>query len=61
MVEYEIDIPSILFTEAERLEIKELWQQHREKYKKINLKNCHFIGYRKSIIMIFELINLIVF
>ena len=53
-------IPPIILTEIEKKEIKKLWNIHKLKYKQININNFEFRGYRKSILMIFELINKVV-
>jgi hypothetical protein len=53
-------IPAIILTEIEKKEIKKLWNIHKLKYKQISINNFEFRGYRKSILMILELINKVV-
>ena len=53
-------IPPIILTEIEKKEIKKLWNIHKLKYKQISINNFEFRGYRKSILMILELINKVV-
>ena len=53
-------IPSIILTENEQKEIKKLWNIHKLNYKQISINNFEFRGYRKSILMILELINKVV-
>ena len=60
IIEYDVNIPLIRFTTEERMYVKELWELHKNKYKIIKFSNGNFVGYRKSILMILELINLVV-